>query len=102
MNPKDKKNPYGLENATDVPAAHEDYSLEEILAEFGGSLEQTLLRGTETTEEESPSQPPPDPVPPPPQPVSSMARPMPPEKAPPAPAPPPPPEATPPPAEEPA
>ena len=99
MNPKDKKNPYGLENATDVPAAHEDYSLEEILAEFGGSLEQTLLRGTEAAEEESPSQPPPDPVPPP-QPVSSKARPMPPEKAPPAP--PPPPEETPAPAEEPA
>ena len=38
MDPKDKKTQYGLENATDVPASHEDYSLEEILAEFGGSL----------------------------------------------------------------
>ena len=39
MNPKDKKNPYGLENATDVPAAHEDYSLEEILAEIPISMD---------------------------------------------------------------
>ena len=32
---------------TDVPASEEDFSLEEILAEYGGSLEQVLLRETE-------------------------------------------------------
>ena len=52
MDAKDKNNLYGLENATDVPADSEDYSLEEILAEFGGSLEQTLLRDTEPEPEE--------------------------------------------------
>ena len=34
-------------NLTDVPASEEDFSLEEILAEYGGSLEQVLLRETE-------------------------------------------------------
>ena len=103
MDPKNNKNPYGLENATDVPADQEDYSLEEILAEFGGSLEQMLLKGTEAAEEASPP-PPPPPVPPPPQPVPPRARPLPPEKEPPkpAPVPPPPPEEAPEPAEKPA
>lgn len=75
-----KNDPYGLENATDVPAESEDYSLEEILAEFGGSLEQTLLRGTEM--EPEPEEPPAeltDEIPPPPQPVPGRARPLPPE-----------------------
>lgn len=102
MDPKDKKNPYGLDNATDVPAEQEDYSLEEILAEFGGSLEQTLLKGTEAApprEEASPL--PPDQVPPPPQPVPARTRPLPPEPAGPDPVPPPPPAETPAPAEAP-
>ena len=34
-------------NLTDVPASEEDFSLEEILAEYGGSLEQVLLREME-------------------------------------------------------
>ena len=34
-------------NLTDVPASEEEFSLEEILAEYGGSLEQVLLRETE-------------------------------------------------------
>lgn len=78
MDAKDKNNLYGLENATDVPADSEDYSLEEILAEFGGSLEQTLLRDTEP----EPEEPPPEPenqIPPPPRPVPGRARPLPPE-----------------------
>ena len=58
MDPKDKKTQYGLENATDVPASHEDYSLEEILAEFGGSLEQMLLKGAKTPPEEDARYPP--------------------------------------------
>lgn len=93
MDPKNNQNPYGLDNATDVPAEQEDYSLEEILAEFGGSLEQTLLRGTEAAPpEEEPL--PPDQVPPPPQPVPARARPLPPEPPKPDPVPPPAPEET--------
>ena len=46
MDPKERKT-YGTLDTSDVSAQGEDYSLEEILAEFGGSLEQTLLRGTE-------------------------------------------------------
>lgn len=79
MEAKEKNNPYGLENATDVPAEQEDYSLEEILAEFGGSLEQTLLRGMEPKPEpEEPPEEPSDELPPPPQPVPGRARPLPP------------------------
>ncbi len=83
MDSKDKNMPYGLENATDVPADQDDYSLEEILAEFGGSLEHMLLKGTAAAppEEETPP-PPPDPVPPPPQPVVPKAQPLPPENPP--------------------
>lgn len=44
MAPKDEKRQYDPQGGTDAPAAEEDFSLEEILAEFGGSLEQTLLR----------------------------------------------------------
>lgn len=47
MNPKDEKKQYGVEDVTGVPASEEAYSLEEILAEFGGSLEQTLLKEAE-------------------------------------------------------
>lgn len=56
MSPMDKKNQFD----TDVPASEESFSLEEILAEFGGSLEQTLLK-----EAEPPSAQP-DPAAPPP------------------------------------
>ena len=35
------------EGLTGVPASGEEFSLEEILAEYGGSLEQVLLRETE-------------------------------------------------------
>ena len=78
MNPKDEKKLYGAEDITGIPASEDDYSLEEILAEFGGSLEQTLLK--ETREEPAaPSVEPPPPSPesppspaadPPPEPVS--------------------------------
>ena len=98
MDPKDKKTQYSLENATDVPASHEDYSLEEILAEFGGSLEQMLLKGAKTPPEEDAPPLPPDQAQPPLQPVSPEARSLPPEGKPPEPepVPPPPPEETPP------
>lgn len=47
---------------TDVPASDEEFSLEEILAEYGGSLEQQLLRqaeaGAEPKEAESPEEAP--------------------------------------------
>lgn len=69
MDPKNNQNPYGLDNATDVPAEEEDYTLEEILEEFGGSLEQTLLRGMEPPPPEDPPLSP-DQVPPPPGPCS--------------------------------
>ena len=39
-------------NLTGIPASEEEFSLEEILAEYGGSLEQTLLRETEPAPEE--------------------------------------------------
>ena len=45
-------------NLTDVPASEEEFSLEEILAEYGGSLEQVLLRETEEQPEEKASPPP--------------------------------------------
>ena len=51
-------------NLTDVPASEEDFSLEEILAEYGGSLEQVLLRETEDTP--PPPEPAPEPSPEPP------------------------------------
>ncbi len=48
MTPKDEKNVYDtLTGGTDVPAAEEDFSLEEILAEYGGSREQKILRDVE-------------------------------------------------------
>lgn len=41
------KNLYHTLTNTDVPASDEPYTLEEILAEYGGSLEQQLLRQAE-------------------------------------------------------
>ena len=63
MTPKDDKN-------IPVPAPEDDYSLEEILAEYGGSLEHHLLRETEEAAP-APAEPPPrepeaSPVPEPP------------------------------------
>lgn len=48
MAPKDENNLYEtLTGGTDVPPAAEEFSLEEILAEYGGSLEQHLLQDAE-------------------------------------------------------
>ena len=40
---------------TGVPAAEGEFSLEEILAEYGGSLEQQMLRGVEPQPEQKPA-----------------------------------------------
>lgn len=68
MTPKD-------ENQLNAPAPEDGYSLEEILAEYGGSLEHHLLRETEPPEAPAPGPAPPEapPVPvappePPPEP----------------------------------
>ena len=51
MAPKDEKSLYddldALTAGTDVPAAEEDFSLEEILAEYGAGREQQILRDVE-------------------------------------------------------
>ena len=48
MAPKDENNLYDtLTGGTDVPAAEGDFSLEEILAEYGGSRGQQLMRDVE-------------------------------------------------------
>lgn len=48
MTPKDENNLYDtLTVGTDVPAAEDDFSLEEILAEYGGGREQQLMRDVE-------------------------------------------------------
>lgn len=48
MSPRNEKTSYeDLLTSTDVPASDEDFSLEEILAEYGGSLQQTILRDVE-------------------------------------------------------
>ena len=48
MAPKDEKSLYDtLTDGTDVPAAEGDFSLEEILAEYGGSRGQRLMRDVE-------------------------------------------------------
>lgn len=73
MTPKD-------DNPINVPAPEDDYSLEEILAEYGGSLEHQLLREAEAFAE-APAVPAEE-TPPPPD--------TPPEEAPAAPEPPPP------------
>ena len=41
-------------NTPESPEADEDYSLEEILAEYGGSLEHQLLRSVENAGEDAP------------------------------------------------
>lgn len=73
MASKNENDLYGT-GSTDVPAAEGDFSLEEILAEYGGSLEQHMLRDVERELE-----PPPKPEPKP-QPEPKKATP--PEKAP--------------------
>ncbi|MDE6454852.1 MAG: hypothetical protein K2L38_02815, partial [Dysosmobacter sp.] len=50
MTPKD-------DNSMNAPSPEEDYSLEEILAEYGGSLEHHLLRETEPPEAPEPAAP---------------------------------------------
>ena len=40
---------YFTRNGTEVPPSKEEFSLEEILAEYGGSLEDQLLREAEET-----------------------------------------------------
>ncbi len=56
MTPKDDKN-------IPVPAPEDDYSLEEILAEYGGSLEHHLLRETEAPADSEPPAAPAEPAP---------------------------------------
>lgn len=77
MAPKNENDLYGT-GSTDVPAAEGDFSLEEILAEYGGSLEQHMLRDVERELEPQPA-PKPEPKPEP-QPEPKKAAP--PEKAP--------------------
>lgn len=83
MTPKD-------ENQLNAPALEDGYSLEEILAEYGGSLEHHLLRETEPPEAPSPGPAPPE-APPPGAPPVPVAPPEP-EAPSPGPAPEPPPE----------
>lgn len=91
MDPKDKKNVYDLPGGTDVPPCGESFSLEEILAEFGGSLEQTLLKAAEAAlPADAPAAPAEEPPPtaaqePPPSPVSAEAPSAPPAESPPPP-----------------
>ena len=48
MASKDEKDRYdGLTSGTDVPASEEDFSLEEILAEYGAGREQRLMEAVE-------------------------------------------------------
>lgn len=61
MSNRDPKIEDGL---TGIPASDEEFSLEEILAEYGGSLEQVLLRGTEEPEAPPAPESPPKPEPP--------------------------------------
>ena len=56
MIPKDADNRYDDLLSGGVPAASDEFSLEEILAEYGAGEEQRLLRGTRT--EEAPPAPP--------------------------------------------
>ena len=82
MTPKD-------DNNISVPAPEDDYSLEEILAEYGGSLEHHLLRDMEEAPapaEASPAEPAPEEAPP----AEPETPPEPPAEEPAAPEPPPP------------
>lgn len=85
MTPKD-------DNNIPAPAQEEDYSLEEILAEYGGSLEHHLLREAEEApkpaEEPAPEPPAEEPVPEPPAEETPPAPEPPAEETPPAPEPP--------------
>lgn len=74
MAAENEKDLYGTAS-TDVPAAEGEFSLEEILAEYGGSLEQQMLRNVEREMEPEPA-PRPEPKKPAPPPEK------PPEKAP--------------------
>ena len=48
MASKDERDFYSdLTGGTDVPASEEDYSLEEILAEYGAGREQRLMEAVE-------------------------------------------------------
>lgn len=81
MTPKD-------DNPINVPAPEEDYSLEEILAEYGGSLEHHLLRETEAPAEQEPPTAPEEPAPTQEPETPPVPEPPPEEEAPPAPEPP--------------
>lgn len=78
MAAKNEKDLYGT-GSTDVPAAEGEFSLEEILAEYGGSLEQQMLRDVEREMEPEPA-PEPAPKPEPKKPAPPQEKP--PEKAP--------------------
>lgn len=78
MAAKNEKDLYGP-GSTDVPAAEGEFSLEEILAEYGGSLEQQMLRDVERGLEPEPA-PEPAPKPEPKKPAPPQEKP--PEKAP--------------------
>lgn len=78
MAAENEKDLYGTAS-TDVPAAEEEFSLEEILAEYGGSLEQQMLRNVEREMEPEPA-PEPAPRPEPKKPAPPPEKP--PEKAP--------------------
>lgn len=69
MSPKD-------DNRINAPSAEEDYSLEEILAEYGGSLEDSLLRAAGPPEAPEPAAPVENPeAPPAPRPPAEEAPP---------------------------
>ena len=76
MAAENEKDLYGTAS-TDVPAAEGEFSLEEILAEYGGSLEQQMLRNVEREMEPEPA---PEPAPRP-----EPKKPAPPPEKPPAP-----------------
>lgn len=78
MAAENEKDLYGTAS-TDVPAAEGEFSLEEILAEYGGSLEQQMLRNVEREMEPEPA-PEPAPRPEPKKPAPPPEKP--PEKAP--------------------
>lgn len=83
MTPKDDKN-------IPVPAPEDDYSLEEILAEYGGSLEHHLLRETEAPADSEPPAAPAEPAPDQEPETPPVPEPPPEEEAPPSPPPEPP------------
>ena len=56
MASKQKDNQYDDAFLTDVPAGEEEFSLEEILAEYGGSRSQKLMEDVERTVEPPPAE----------------------------------------------